>query len=279
MNKFTGGIMLDNFRIIETALYEHRFWLQIMGDHSRFIFFSLPPTESEYILTAQEFIILFDQLLEQSHKQLSETELEELSRKAYEATYRLREFKTELLSMSLTSDLKSHLPPSFYNDMLNELEEYLFILNSLMNGQDPLLHPLHYHMLWLTDAVGHAASVSSALDLVEKDLIERAYCFEIQFHDLNTKALMMNGYLRSGLSSFPSLDRLNEQAGNAILVFLEFLENLRDQRMDGRVLGTLMPLMADHMAREECYYLWKLSLSSSNVRKPDCDPGRPRLET
>ena len=270
---------MDTFHIVDTALSEHRFWLQIMGDHSRFIFLTLAPTESEFIITAQEFIILFDQLLEQSHKQLSNTELEELNRKAYEATYRLREFKIELLSMTLTSDLKTHLTSTFFNDMLNELEEYLFILNSLMNGQNPLFHPIHYHMLWLTDAIGHAASISATLDLVEKDMIDMACRYELQFQDLNTKALMMNGYLRTQIGNFPSLERLNEQAANSISNFLEFLENLRDQRMDARILGTLMPLMADHMAREECYYLWKLSQSTSNIRKPSCDPGRPRLET
>jgi hypothetical protein len=269
---------METISIIETALFEHQFWLQIMGDHARFIFLSLAPTESEYILTTQEFIILFDQLLEQSHKKLTDNELNELNHKAYEATYRLRELKLELLTMSLTSDLKSHLSASFYNDTLNELEEYLYIINALMNGQNPLLHPLHYHMLWLTDAIGHAATLSSELDLVEKDLIDRAFRYEVQFQDLNIKSLMMNGYLRTQLGSFPSLDRLNEQAGLAITSFMEFLETLRDQRMDGKVLGTLMPLMADHMFREECYYLWKLSQSANNIRRPECDPTRPRLE-
>jgi hypothetical protein len=155
-----------------------------MGDHSRFIFYSLAPTETEYILTAQEFIILFDQLLEHAHKQLSEVELNGFNRKAYDAIYRLREFKLELLTMSITSDLKTHLAPSFFNDMLNELEEYLFILNALMNGQNPLLHPLHYHMLWLSDAVGHSATLTSTLDMVEKDLSNRAYDYEIIFQDL-----------------------------------------------------------------------------------------------
>lgn len=269
---------MDAFSNMDAALSEHRFWLQIMGDHSRFIFFSLAPTESEYILTAQEFIILFDQLLEQSHKRLSAAALEELNRKAYEATYRLREFKIELLSMSLTSEIKTHLPPTFFNDMLNELEEYLFILNSLMNGQIPLLHPIHYHMLWLMDAVGHSASIMSEIDFIEKDLTKSANQFEIQFKDLDTKSLTLNGYLRTGMSNFPSLERLNEQANTAINNFMEFLGAIRDQRMDGKILGTLMPLVADHMFREECYYLVKLSQASGNIRKPDCDPASPRLE-
>lgn len=268
---------MDNNNFAEAVLFEHQFWLQIMGDHSRFIFFSLAPTETQYLLAAQEFILLFDQLLDKSHK-LNEDETQEFNKTVYETTYRLREFKIELLSMSLTADLKSHLSPSFINDMLNELEEYLYLLSNISNNKLPIFHPLHYHMLWLTDAVEHAASVSSELDFAEKELIDRAYRFELQFQDFNTKALLMNGYQRTQLETYPALDRFSEQVAPVMNGFMEFLENLRDQRIDKRVLGTLMPLMADHMAREECYYLWKLSQSSSVVRKPSCDPTRPRLE-
>jgi hypothetical protein len=164
----------------EKVLFEHQFWLQILGDHSRFIFYSLTSIETEFILTAQEFIILFDRLLEQSRSQLSASELHEFNRNIYDAVVRLREFKLELLGMSIKSDLKSSLPPSFFN---------------------------------------------------------------------------------------------------AIAVFTEFLDSIRDQRMDQKVLGILMPLVADHMTREECYYIWKLSETTDNIRRPDCDPTRPRLET
>lgn len=269
---------MNPYNANDTIFLEHRFWLQIMGDHSRFIFFTLAPTESEYILTAQEFIILFDQLLTQAQKQLSASELNDLNRKAYDATYRLREFMIELLSMTLSSDLKSHLTSSVYNDMLNELEEYLFNLNLLMLDQNTLQHPLHYHMLWLNDAIGHAAIITAELDPAEKDFIDKTYRFEMLFHDLYYKALTLNGFLRTAISDFPALDRLNEQVSDAMNSFAEYLESLRDQRMDGKILGSLMPLMADHMARETCYYLWKLSQTTKNVRRPECDPARPRLE-
>lgn len=264
--------------LTEMALTEHRFWLQIMGDHARFIFYSFSPTETEFILAAQEFILLLDQLLQQANKPLTETELQELNQKAYEATYKLREFKLMLLSHSLQTGLKSQLSSTFINGMINELEEYLLIMNSIMNGQNPLFHPLHYHMLWLTDAAHHAATLSSTLDMIEKGLLEQAFRYEIQFNDLYLKSLTLNGYLRTQLFTFPTLERLNEQGNHLINDFLEFLENLRDQRMDGKVLGSLMPLMIDHMVREECYYLWKLSQTTDNVKKPECDPTRPRLE-
>ncbi len=270
---------MQNHTNTEIALNEHRFWLQIMGDHSRFIFFSLSPTEAKFISTAQEYIVLFDQLLQQTfHKSMSPTELEELSLKAYEATYRLREFNIELLFMSLTSNLKIHLTSSFINDMLNELEEYLFILNSLMKGQIPLLHPLHHHALWLANTVGYCTFIMSGLDHIEEDIINAANEFKNQFQALTTKSLMLKGFLRTGLNNFTALDHLNEKSRIVTNDFINFLEDIREQRMDHKILGHLMPLMADHFHREECYYILKLSQSSANVKKPDCDPAGPRLE-
>jgi hypothetical protein len=263
---------------IEAAVFEHRFWLQILGDHSRFIFFSLAPTETEYIILAQEFILLFDKLLEDTQHISDEEALDSLNQNAYEAASRLREFKLELLSMSLDADLKTQLPPSFINDMLNELEEYLYVLSNLRNNTSNLIHPIHYHMLWLSDAIGHAASIEAELDFVEADLIDQACRFRLQFQDLYMKSLIMNGYLRTELKRFPALVRLNEQATTVIQNFTDYLDSLRDKRTDRKVLGTLMPLMADHMSREECYYLWKLSQGSSIIRRPDCDPTRPRIE-
>lgn len=267
-----------NLPEMESVLFEHRFWLQIFGDHSRFIFFSLAPTETEYIILAQEFILLFDKLLEDARHTTEKEALVLLNQNAYEAAFRLREFKLELLTMSLHSDLKTQLPPSFLNDMLNELEEYLYVLSNLRNNTPLLVHPIHYHMLWLSDAIGHAASLEAELDFIEADLIDQAGRYKLLFQDMYLKALIMNGYLRTELESFPALIRLNEQAAAAVGSFAELLDSLRDKRTDNRVLGTLMPLMADHMSREECYYLWKLTPDTPILRKPDCDPTRPRFE-
>ena len=270
---------MDKPQITDMSIFEHRFWLQIMGDHARFLFYSLAPTEESHIQKANEFISIYDKLLEQSRKQLSPTEIKELDRMAYEITYQFRDFKLKLLAQSLTADVKLHLPPTFINDMLNELDEYILTINTLVNGQIPLFHPIHYHLLWLTDAIGHSFAVTGTLDLVEKDLIDTSTRFEIQFTDLYLKSVMLNGYLRTNMVTFPALERFNEQVVTAIQAFIEFLEKIQDLRMDARVLGTMLPLMADHMSREECYYLVKLSQTAKSIRKPDCDPTRRRLET
>ena len=273
-----GGIALDGLRAFDITLVEHRFWLQIMGDHARFIFFSLAPNEVEYLQRSQDLIIGFDQLLEQIGNVTNVDELDLITKQAYQLTMQLREFKLLLLSLTLNSDIKIHLTSSFINDMLNELEEYLTVLHSINTNKPVLYHPLHYHILWLTDAIGHSASVSSNVDFIEKDVIDKSNYYELQFTDLLLKATMMNGYLRTQLNSFPSLNRLNKQVEILVTSFKDFLEELRDERINGHILGTLFPLMADHMAREECYYLWKLTQTAGLIKRPDCDPARPRIE-
>mgnify|MGYP000011449397 CR=1 FL=1 len=262
----------------DTVMFEHRFWLQIMGDHARIIFLSLAPTESEYIMTAQKFIISLDELLKQAQNPLTPDDMLKLNQDALALIKLLREFKLELLRMSLSSDLKSHLSPTHINDMVNELEEYYLVLKTIINGKKPLFHPLHYHLLWLSDSIGHAAIVSSSLDPAEKDAIVRVYDYEMQFNELFYKAYILKGCLRTQLKQFSALERLNNEAGMIAADFMGFLDKIRDQRMDQKILGSLTPLMADHMSREACYYLWKLSHASEIIRRLDCDPTRPRLE-
>ncbi len=260
----------------DAALFENRFWLQIMGDHARFIFYALAPTESEYILTAQQFIIQFDELLKRSHQSPTNKELDILIQEAYQAALRFRELKLELLGMSLNSDLQSHLSPSVYNGMVNELDEYLQILKALQANQPILLQPMHYHMLWLSDAVLHASSIIAGLDASDLAGQDHALRYRNEFQQLYLKSLTINGYLRTNLAAFPSLTVFHEQTANTVMDYIEYLDKLSIQRTDNKILGTLTALEADHMLRESCYYLKKLSQITDIIRHPDCDPTRPR---
>lgn len=275
--KLSVGYEVVNILFTKEVIFEHRFWLQIMGDHARFIYYSLGPNETDAIKQARQFIDIFDDLLDKVNEQLSQSELDQLNQKAYEVTYEFRKFKLKLLSLTLTAELITHLTTSFFNHMINELEEYLLILAAVSEGKNPLFHPIHYHLLWLNDAVGHAAGVAASLDEVEKDMITENNWYEKEFTDLFMKSVQIDGYLRSGTDDFPALERLNEQVNKTMIPFKELLEEILYMRLTGRLLGTLMPLMADHMAREECYYLLKLAqLAKTDL--PDCNPDKKRIE-
>lgn len=47
----------------ESALFEHKFWIRVLGDHSQFLLDALAPKETEDIQRAMYFVKRFDTLL------------------------------------------------------------------------------------------------------------------------------------------------------------------------------------------------------------------------
>lgn len=258
----------------KTARFEHSFWLQILGDHSRFIYEALAPVQKEEIEKASIFIQVFDTLLDQA-KSVNPMQI---TAKAEVEVIKLRKFKLELLTKHLIGKIKIHLSPTFFNHMLNELEEYLRILKHLKAEQvPPVYHELHHHLVWLLDAAGHSEAISSNLDSVEKRLRQKSDSFTKQFEDFYLKAVEMTGYLRTNVTTFPALVKFNSDTQLEIKLFQNFLQEIEELGLSKQALGTFAPLMADHMFREECYYLKKLS-ESTNLDIPNCDPAKPRIK-
>jgi len=257
------------------TLFEHRFWLQILGDHGRFIRDELSPIEKEEIQRAEIFIKIFDELLAKSHQPLTSIELEELTIQAHHYAEEIRSFKLDIIRKHLVKEINIGLPPTFLNHMVNEVEEYIRILNCLIERQIPTAHPLHHHMIWLIDAAGHANAIACSLDDVEHKLIEESKEFSEDFEKFYIKAIEMTGYMRTNLDRFPALTHFNKQAELGILLFMKFLQSIKELELNNQVLGTLSYLLPDHMFREECYYLTKLA-QVSEVKQPDCDPTIPR---
>jgi hypothetical protein len=280
MCKFLGGCVLD---YCQESKFEHRFWLQILGDHARFMFNSFSPEEVEFINQAHYFIQASDHLLEEARKMESASQERwmEFAQHAYGLAEQLRQFKLHILCQHLECQVKTSLPPTFYNHMVNENEEYMRILSYLVRGEvAPMLHPVHHHSIWLIDAAGHAAAMKSDLDPTEKKLAHKAKEFEKTFEDFFIKAKEMAGFIRARQDLFPALKEFNKETSLEIILFKCFLEELEEMRLDCRVLGTLTALMADHMSREECYYLIKLhEIDPENVKVTTCDPTKPRVET
>lgn len=261
-----------------SLLFEHQFWLQILGDHGRFIFSSLAPKEQAEIEKAHYFICEFDTLLSQARQCVSGSDLLDFSSHVYQRVENLREFKLHLLCRHLVGGIELHLTPTFVNHMVNELEEYSLILECLLKeGKLPQCHPIHYHNIWLLDAVGHSSFIHCSLDAVENQLKETSACFLKDFEGLHRKAIEFQGYLRTGLEDFPALIRFNCQVDREMDLFKKFLTELLNLRIDLEALGTLSPLAPDHMFREECYYLTKLAQVGA-VPNPNCDPTKPRIK-
>lgn len=260
------------------AAFEHRFWLQILGDHARFIFNALSPKETEFIHTAKHMIEVFDQLLLKVRQPLSNENLIVISRSAHSYANEIREFKLYLLHQLLQGKVSIKLPETFLNHMTNEVEEYLRLLEYIVAGNiPPAFHPVHHHLLWLADAAGHAVTINDSVDPTEKNVRKESLKYTKHFEEFYIKAIEMAGYLRSNLQHFPALSRFNQNAALEICLFKEFLQEIAQLELNHQILGTLSPLIPDHMIREECYYLMKLA-QSSEVAAVDCDPTKPRVQ-
>lgn len=264
--------------IEELTIFEHQFWLQIFGDHSRFILNALSPKEVTLIEQANNFIKLFDSLLQKSKQVLSKQDLSTLTVSAHNASLEIRDFKLNILRKHIAGKINISMPPTFINHMINELDEYIFILIALIKGKIPPTVPIHLHLLWLPDGSGHASTVANNLDTTQKDLILKGQDYSREFDNLYLSSIEYTGFMRTGIYNFPSLSNFNNTASQVMLDFKNFLDKLKEDISSKKVIGTLSPLMSDHMSREECYYLTKLSISS-NTKEPECDPRSPRIET
>ncbi|MFB9326395.1 DUF2935 domain-containing protein [Paenibacillus aurantiacus] len=262
----------------EQAWFEHRFWLQILGDHARFILQSLAPGEKADIGKADSFKQVFDDLLGQARQGGSGPSLAALNAKAAEAAAAFRVFKLNLLDRRLLNRIQLALTPTFLNHMINELDEYAKILQALLNNQAvPVYHPLHYDLLWLPDAAGHASAIASDLDGVEKRLMKKSKEFERHFEQFYLKAVELAGYLRTMREHYPAIAKFHRDVDMEMNVFKGFLHEIEQLDLSAEVLSRINPLMPDHMFREECYYLMKLAQSGA-VPPPSCDPAKPRIE-
>ncbi len=173
----------------------------------------------------------------------------------------LKEFiglKRDVLQRLLTCGIEISLPPSFLNHMINEAEEFEAVLSPRLMIYDPAGEVMHLHVVWLTDAAGHAASIAADLDPAEALYIRQAQAFRQDFTELRDKALELSKMVeRTGLRD-GAIRHLTVQVGHVMCEFIRFLELMRALRQHCQVLGTFKPLIPDHMLREENYYLEKV---------------------
>lgn len=254
--------MNDLTNYLKSAFFEHRFWLQVLGDHSRFIHDSLYPSEKEDIEKASYFIQHFDYFLSQVDE-LNASNVIVFTENVGAVVSQLKEFKLSILKRHLLGQMHIHLTPTFINHMVNELEEYQRVLSYLKEGKiPPIFHELHHHLLWLADAAGHAGAIDVRMDDVEKRLKEKSSTFTKHFEQFYLKAIELTGYLRSNVKKFPALNKFNNDVEVEMQLFKTFLKELEELELSAEVLGVFTASMADHMLREEQYYLMKLAESA-----------------
>lgn len=285
--------MADSQGGVVAALRETWFWSGVFRDHATFIQENLGPQEAEAVRWAQGFQQLFARVngeVEQAARSagisgptgsyaaagrpatsplagLQGPELQQYANVAIQAAgsivnglYSLRGFKEQLLQQKLDCQINLNLQPTLIAHMIVEADEaYRTLHRAHETEQTPLaLEALAHHLVWLPDAAGHAAALHAGLDGVEKSLLESTEGFKELFDGMQIRALELYSMLRVAPRMVAALRRLNRDSLVRMNTFRSFLEELREHLQGCAVLGNLTPLLADHMAREELYYMEKV---------------------
>ena len=95
---------------------------------------------------------------------------------------------------------------------------------------------------------------------------EKSAAFSKHFEDFYLKAIELTGFLRTNISEFPALNRFNYDVEVEIELFKTFLKELEEMELNAEVLDVFTVSMADHMLREEQYFLTKLAQSAKKGR-------------
>ncbi len=237
---------------------EVRFWTGIMRDHGEFILTSLSYNEQGAICLANFYKESFMRLHEQS--KMIGKDLSSILKQSMCLLLSFINFKRMLLRRSLQCQLNSSLPPTFYNHMINEaMQFYKTIMDIQSSVQlNTFEENLNLHKIWLPDAAGHAATIASDLDPTEKSLITEAKEFEKHFNNLTLKTDELSKMLVRTCLTDGALKQLNTEAMEKIKEFICYLDKIRELLIKCKVLGTIKPLIPDHMMREENYYLSKI---------------------
>ena len=198
-----------------SPLDEIKFWTGIMRDHGEFIVTSLSYNENNAIYYANYYKEAFFILHEQAKKlsEVNDMDLSFILNQSMNLLLSFINFKKSLLRRSLQCQLNSSLPPTFFNHMINEAMQFYKAIISIQSNilVNSFEENLSLHRIWLPDAAGHAATIASELDPIEKSLITVAKEFEKGFNNLFLKAEELSKMLVRTCLTNGALKQLNEE--------------------------------------------------------------------
>ncbi|MFC4075266.1 DUF2935 domain-containing protein [Salinithrix halophila] len=261
---------------------EHRFWLEILEDHARFVFEFLSPDEKEWIEQARTYMHSFKTLRQH---------LQEIDRNASPSSPEMIRFAKEaqpvasgyyrlecmIQSLRIQNQIIINTTPTYFNGTLAENGEYLRLLSYYVHGLEAPPLPLAELLeLWLIDQLGHALLLISHIDPVEVGVKVQAERFQAVFQTFLNQNRVLTGYMRTQSPGFPRQMKLAAEVGVQVVQFYAFIyQVVRDYQNEMLMNKTTLRFLEHHFP-EACYFLIKLSLYIPGIQLPaNCSLTKP----
>lgn len=256
---------------------ENRFWLQVMAENALLIRNRFSPEKQKEISQANLLSQLFDALYNRATQNLNNDQLTQLNSDAYSATKNIRNYILLVIRKQLTEGLYVYYKPVFLNNLVSLADKYLYILGQHMQNRQPQFVPILQDIFWLPIFYTESRLISDSLGEFQGVLRQKADAFTTNFTLYFQTALGLQGILRTELTDFPIMKQYRIEIRELLNTFAEYTVDLINLTRNQRLPGTITLLDLDFIYRKLCYYTTQLSVIS-NLQKPACDPGAPRLE-
>lgn len=146
-----------------------------------------------------------------------------------------------------------NLQPTFINNMIDQCQEYKYILTYHGEYNTTLgSNILKIHKLWLNNAYLQADFIYINLDIVE-DYREQVKVYRKSFHMLSEKCKALLNYHSNNYIGIPEY---TENCYSQVLIFIEFLKYIQDRVL----LGNIDSSYIQHIHKQCMYYLNKISI-------------------
>ncbi len=259
-------------------ILDNKFWLSFLKANAQYVLYTLSYIHTKEIEQAQDLVKRFDGLHQRTLENITDEQLKQINREAYQTAQDLREFILHILKGKINNSIIIYLLPTQLNNMVNRTEEYLNMMAAYMQNSTPELSPIHLNLAWLMDAYTQAESISNNVDVTFKGVQTKAAQFANEINALFMRTLLLKGIQRTGLTQFPAIDQLSQDTAYQMQSFYDFIEELRVLTKENKLFGTIYPILFDQIQRETCYYHAKLSQASS-LPPPDCNPYQSPSQT
>lgn len=255
---------------------ENRFWIQVMGENAEILYNRLIPERTE-APRAKEFIRIFENLYNRIDKNMPAENLAQINRDAYAATRELRDLITGVLRSQVLNGIFINLKPMYINNLISLADQYLYLLESLLNNRIPVYNPIEMDIFWLPIFYTETRLLTDALGDYPVELRERSQNLTYRINlFFQTAISLWTMYTRLGRSDFPIALEYRDGIRQLLLLFAELVVDVIGEERQKRLPGTLTLVDLDCMYRKVCYYTRQIS-GVDNKPMPACDPGSPRL--
>ncbi|KAA0546937.1 DUF2935 domain-containing protein [Bacillus sp. BGMRC 2118] len=266
-----------------TIWEEHLFWLEILQDHAYFIRDHLSVSEDEYIQVAQQYILLFNELLQKLNNIPPATDYRdptmiEFSKRAWTIAHGYFEFEGTLQALRIDNKINLNLSPTYMNGTLAENQEYLRILSYLTRGEQPVpLSLVDLMDLWLEDQLGHAVLFKNMLDPIEASASRQTDQYIGKYQTFIVQNHHLKGYLRFKKPGFPRQNEFALDVGKTTLEMSQFIYSMVLKYREDKLLNKTTLRFLEHHFPETCYFIKKLSYYAPTLQGPAAECSLRRI--